>query len=135
HALIAGLPWAAAFVVGAIVAPTDAVAATAIAERLDLPRRIVAILEGESLFNDVTALVTYRMAVAAVVTGSFSLEEAGLRFPVLAIGGVVVGLAVGWLSIWVRRRLEDPPVEMTISLLVPFAAYLLAEAVGVSGVL
>ena len=123
-----GLPWGAAFVLGAIVSPTDAVAATAIAERLGIPRRIVTILEGESLINDATGIVAYRVAVAAVVTGAFSLWQAGLQFVIGAIGGITVGLAVGWLVIWARRHVsEEPNVQHTISLLTPFAAYLLAE--------
>src|SRR5215208_8530314 len=107
HAAIGGLPWAAAFALGAIVSPTDPLAATAITRRLGVPRRIVTVLEGESLVNDATALVAYRLAVAAVVAGSFTLWEAGLRFVVGAVGGVVIGLAVGWLFAEARRRIED----------------------------
>src|SRR5687768_6511043 len=134
HALIDGLPWAAAFALGAIVAPTDPVAATAIARRLNVPRRVVNVLEGESLINDGTALVLYRVAVGAV-GGSFSLVEAGLDFVLGAAGGVAIGLAVGWVIAEVRRRLDDPPVEVTISLLTGYAAYVPAERVGASGVL
>jgi monovalent cation/hydrogen antiporter len=127
HATI-GLPWAAAFVLGAIVSPTDAIAATTVAQRLGVPRRIVTILEGESLVNDATGIVAYRIAVAAVVTGAFSIWEAGLQFVLGAAGGVAVGLAVGWAVIWVRRHLsEDPSVQNTVSLLTPFISYLLAE--------
>jgi Na+/H+ antiporter len=123
-----GLPWAAAFVLGAIVSPTDAIAATSVAQRLGVPRRIVTILEGESLVNDATGIVAYRIAVAAVVTGAFSLWEAGLQFVVGAAGGIAVGLAVGWFVIWARRHVsEEPNVQNTISLLTPFAAYLPAE--------
>src|SRR5215218_9621067 len=99
-----GLPWAAAFVLGAIVSPTDAIAATSVAQRLGVPRRIVTILEGESLINDATGIVAYRIAVAAVVFGTFSLWQAGLQFVIGAIGGIAVGLAVGWLVIWARRH-------------------------------
>jgi monovalent cation/hydrogen antiporter len=123
-----GLPWGAAFVLGAIVSPTDAIAATAVAQRLGVPRRIITILEGESLVNDATGIVAYRIAVAAVVTGAFSLWEAGLQFVVGAAGGIAVGLAVGWFVIWARRHVsEEPNVQNTISLLTPFAAYLPAE--------
>jgi Na+/H+ antiporter len=123
-----GLPWAAAFALGAIVSPTDHISATAIAQRLGLPRRIVTILEGESLVNDATGIVAYRIAMAAVVTGAFSLWEAGLQFMIGAAGGIVVGLAVGWFVIWARRHVsEEPSVQNTISLLTPFVAYLLAE--------
>ena len=129
------LPWAAAFTLGAIVSPTDPIAATAIARRLGVPRRIVAIIEGESLVNDATALVAYRVAVGAVVSGSFSLWGAGLRFVLGAVGGVLVGLAVGWVVRQARRRLNDPPVEITISLMTGYFAFLPAEVLGVSGVL
>lgn len=127
HFLV-GLPWAAAFVLGAIVSPTDAIAATTVARRLGVPRRIVTVLEGESLVNDATGIVAYRIAVAAVVTGAFSFLEASLQFVVGAAGGVAFGLATGWLVVWARRRLsEDPSVQNTLSLLTPFASYLLAE--------
>jgi CPA1 family monovalent cation:H+ antiporter len=125
---VTGLSWAAAFVLGAIVSPTDAIAATAVAQRLGVPRRIVTILEGESLINDATGIVAYRVAVAAVVTGAFSIWEAGLQFVVGAAGGVAAGFAVGWLVVWARRHLsEDPSVQNTVSLLTPFIAYLAAE--------
>ena len=129
------LPLAAAFVLGAIVSPPDAVAATAITERLRVPQRIATIIEGESLVNDATALVAYRFGIAALVTGSFSLAEAGVRFVIVGAGGVLIGLAVGWVASQVQRRLDDPPVQITISILTPFAAYLPAERVHVSGVL
>jgi monovalent cation/hydrogen antiporter len=135
HALVDGLSWGAAFALGAIVAPTDPVAATAVARRLAVPRRIVSIIEGESLINDGTALVAYRFAVAAAVGGSFSLVDAGLEFVAGAVGGVLIGLAVGWVISEVRRRIDDVPVEITISLLSGYAAYLPAEAVDASGVL
>jgi Na+/H+ antiporter len=135
HALVDGLPWAAAFALGAIVAPTDPLAATAIARRQGAPRRTVAIIEGESLVNDGTALVAYRVAVAAAVGGGFSLWEAGLEFVLGAAGGVLIGLAVGWIVAEIRRRLDDVPVEITISLLSGYAAYLPAEALHASGVL
>ncbi|HEX7171394.1 MAG TPA: Na+/H+ antiporter [Candidatus Limnocylindria bacterium] len=134
-ALVPGIPFAAAVALGAIVSPPDAIAATAIAQRLGLPRRLVTILEGESLVNDATALVTYRFAVAAALTGSFSFGEAALSFIGVALGGVVIGLAVGWVVSRLLARLEDPPVEVLITLIAPFAAYLPAEIIGVSGVL
>jgi CPA1 family monovalent cation:H+ antiporter len=130
-----GLPLAATFVLGAIISPPDAVAATAIAERLRVPRRVVTILEGESLVNDATAFVCYRFAIAAVVTGTFSIFQAGLKFVAVASGGTSVGLLIGFIVAWIHRHLDDPPVQTTISLLTPFAAYLLAEKLGVSGVL
>jgi NhaP-type Na+/H+ or K+/H+ antiporter len=102
HALIPGLTWEAAFVLGAIVSPTDPLAAATVMRRLDAPRRMVSGIEGEGLFNDATALVAYRVAVAAVVTGSFSLAEAGLDFALNAAGGVAIGLAVGWIVAEIR---------------------------------
>ncbi len=134
HALIDDLPWAAAFALGAIVAPTDPLAAIEVGRRLGLPRRLGTILEGESLINDGTALVIYRVAVGAV-GGTFSLAEAGLEFVLGAAGGVAIGLAVGWVVAEIRKRLDDPPVEVTISLLTGYAAYVPAERVGASGVL
>jgi Na+/H+ antiporter len=134
HALIDGLPWAAALALGAIVAPTDPLAATEIGRRLGLPRRIATILEGESLINDGTALVIYRVAVGAV-GGTFSLADAGVKFVAGAAGGIAIGLAVGWVIAEIRKRLDDPPVEVTISLLTGYAAYVPAERVGASGVL
>jgi monovalent cation/hydrogen antiporter len=135
HTLVDGLPWAAAFALGAIVSPTDPLAATAIARRLGVPRRMVTVLEGESLVNDATALVAYRVAVAAVVAGSFTLLEAGLRFVVGTVGGVAIGLAVGWLLAEARRRIEDPVVEIVLSVVTGYAAYLPAELLGFSGAL
>jgi len=134
HLLVDGLPWAAAVTLGAIVSPTDPLAATTIARRLGVGRRLVTLLEGESLLNDATALVVYRVAVAAVA-GGFSLWEAGLRFVGSAVGGAAVGLAVGWLIAEIRRRLDDPPVEIVVSLVTGYAAYLPAEQLGASGVL
>ncbi|HZA19832.1 MAG TPA: Na+/H+ antiporter, partial [Actinomycetota bacterium] len=135
HALIDGLPWAAAFALGAIVAPTDPLAAATIAGRLGVPRRILTIIEGESLVNDATALVAYRLAVGVVVGATFSWWEAGLRFAASALGGVALGLAVGWVIAEIRRRLDDPPIEIIVSLVTGYAAYLPAEWMGVSGVL
>ena len=130
-----GFDWAPAFVLGAIVSPTDPVAATAIGRQLGVPHRIISIVEGESLINDGTALVAYKFAVAAVVTGSFSLLEASGEFVVSALGGVAVGIGVGAIVAAVRRRLNNPPVEITIALATSYFAYLPAEAIGVSGVL
>ena len=124
------------FALGAIVSPPDAIAATAVFRSVGAPRRIVTILEGESLLNDATALTAYRTAVAIVVTGTtFVLGEAILRFAVVAVGGVLLGLAVGYAASWIFARMDDSPVEVAISLIVPFAAYLPAEHLGVSGVL
>jgi CPA1 family monovalent cation:H+ antiporter len=129
------LPWAVAFTLGAIVAPPDPVAAVAIAERLGLSQRIVTILEGEGLLNDATALVAYKLAVAAAVSGTFSLAEAGGRLLLAGVGGTLLGVAAGWGGHHVLRRVREPPVENMVNLLIPFAAYLAAERIGASGVL
>jgi CPA1 family monovalent cation:H+ antiporter len=135
HFIVPGLPLAAAFILGAIISPPDAVAATAIVERLRVPQRIVTILEGESLVNDATALVAYAFAIDFLNTGSFSLGQAAVRFLYISLGGILIGLIVGWLVSQVQRRLDDPPVQITISLLTPFAAYLPADQSHMSGVL
>jgi monovalent cation/hydrogen antiporter len=122
-------------VLGAVVSPTDPVAASAIASRLGAPRRFVTIVEGESLINDSTALIAYKFAVAAAGSGSFSLAEAGGRFLLNAVVGIAIGLAVGWLVAQVRRAIDDAPTEIAISLVTPYFAYLPAEALGVSSVL
>jgi monovalent cation/hydrogen antiporter len=132
---VIGMSWPIAFVLGAIVSPTDPVAATTILRRLGVPRRTVNIIEGESLLNDATALVAYRVAVTAALGGSFSAAHAGLEFVGSAAGGIAIGLAVGWLIGEIRRRLEDTPSELTISLLTGYAAFIPAEQLGVSGVL
>ena len=129
------LPLAAGFVLGAIISPPDAIAATAIAERLKIPRRIIVILEGESLVNDATALVAYRFAIIAVTTGFISWMHIGEQFFIISLGGIAVGLFIGWLAALFHRRIDDAPIEITFSLLTPFAAYLLAERLQVSGVL
>jgi monovalent cation/hydrogen antiporter len=135
HAFVDDLAWPSAFVLGAIVSPTDPLAATSIARRLGIPRKLVTIVEGESLVNDGTGLVLYRVAVAAVVTGSFSALYTGGLFVVVAGGGIAVGLLVGWIVRQVRRRLDNPPAEITISLMTGYLAFIPAELTGVSAVL
>jgi monovalent cation/hydrogen antiporter len=130
-----GLDWDVAFVLGAIVSPTDAVAPAEIMRRIGAPRRLVTVVEGENLTNDWTALILYRVAVAAVVSGSFSLLDATLEFVLSGVCGLAIGLATGWLIREIRRRLDDPPIEITISILSGYAAYLPAEALGFSGVI
>jgi len=132
---IAGLSWPVAFVLGAVVSPTDAVAASATAKLLGLARRIVTVIEGESMVNDATGLVVYRFAVAAVVTGSFSLWQASLQLVAVSLGGLLIGLLISWPVAWLHRHLDDAPIEITITLLTPYAAYLVANALQVSGVL
>jgi CPA1 family monovalent cation:H+ antiporter len=133
--LIPDIPWSAAFVLGAIVSPPDAVASTAILSRLNIPRRVVTVLEGESLVNDATGLVIYKFAVAAVLTGVFSLWQASLEFAGVAVGGVVVGVLMGRLFVFVHRYLGDAFIEVLTTLAVPYVAYILAESLHVSGVL
>ena len=135
HAVIDDLSWASAFVLGAIVSPTDPLAATSIARRLGVPRKLVTIVEGESLVNDGSGLVLYRVAVLAVVTGSFSALGAGGLFVVSAGGGVLVGLAVGWVVRRIRLKLDNPPAEITISLFTGYLAFIPAELLGLSAVL
>jgi CPA1 family monovalent cation:H+ antiporter len=132
---VLGLGWAESFVLGAIVSPTDAVAPAEIMRRIGAPHRMLTVIEGENLTNDWTALILYRVAVAAVVSGTFSLWEAGLRFVWSGVGGLLVGLIAGVIIREVRRRIDDPPIEITISLLSGYAAYLPAEELGVSGVI
>jgi monovalent cation/hydrogen antiporter len=135
HAWIDDLSWEAAIVLGAVVSPTDPIAATSIFQRLSVPRGVATVVEGESMINDATALIVYRFAVAAVVSGTFSLGGAGLEFVWSAAGGVAIGLAVGWAVAQVRRRLDDAPTEIALSLLTAYFAYLPAVALDVSGVL
>src|SRR5438046_5728182 len=134
--LVPGMTWPLAVALGAIVSPPDAVAATAIAQRLAVPRRIISILEGESLLNDGTALTIYRAPVgAAAAAAARSVVGSLTSFVFVALGGILIGLVVGWIAVWVRTRIDDTPVEVTISVLTPYAAYLPAEAFGVSGVM
>lgn len=135
RAVIPGMSWGAAVVLGAIVGPTDETAAIAIASRLHVPRKLITLIKAESLFNDATSLVIYQVALAAVVAGTFSVAMGIWQLFLDAIGGVVVGLAVGWLLTVIRRRVDDPLIQNTLSLLSGYAAYLPADALHLSGVL
>jgi CPA1 family monovalent cation:H+ antiporter len=130
-----GLPWPVGFVLGAIISPPDAVAPISIARRLQVPRRLLVILEGEGLANDATALVLYRFAVAAVSAGVFSFEKALGSFVVIVGGEILWGIGVGWLMLRLRRWVRDPRIEITISVLTPFLAYWPPQQLGGSGVL
>ncbi len=130
-----GMPLAVAFVLGAIVSPPDAVAPLAIVRRLGVPHRLVVVLEGEGLANDATALILYRFAVAAVSTGLFSFGEAAGEFALIVVAEIAYGIAIGWLSLRLRRWARDPRVEITLSLLTPYAAFLVPQQLGGSGVL
>ena len=132
---VVGLDWGPAFVLGAIVSPTDAVAPAEIMRRIGAPRRLITIVEGENLTNDWTALVLYSIAIDAVVTGSFSAWEAIPTFVASGVGGVAIGLVAGRIIREVRARIDDPPTEITISILSGYAAYLPAEELGLSGVI
>jgi Na+/H+ antiporter len=134
HALT-GLPLAVGFVFGALISPPDAVAALAVTKDLKVPRKIIVILEGESLVNDATSFISFRFAVAAVLTGTFSLGQASAQFLLVAAGGIAVGLATGWLATQVQKRLDDPPVQTMFSLLTPYVAYFSGEKLHVSGIL
>ena len=123
------------FVLGAIVAPTDVVAPLAIVRRLGLPRRLIVVLEGEGLANDATALILYRFAVAAVGTGVFSASTAAGEFALIVVGEIAYGIAIGWVSLRLRRWAQDPRVEITLSLMTPYVAFLLPAHLGGSGVL
>lgn len=133
--LLPGIPWPVAVALGAIVSPPDAVAATAIVSRLPVPRRMIVILEGESLVNDASALVLYRTAVAAAVTGAFSWGESVVRFFIDAGVGVLIGLAVSWVIIWVLGRTKDALAEVSATLAGPYIAWVIAESLHVSAVL
>jgi CPA1 family monovalent cation:H+ antiporter len=132
---VVGLSWPSAFVLGAVVSPTDPLAATAVGARLGVPRRLTSIVEGESLVNDGTALVLYRVAIVAAVSGSFTLWKAGGLLVLNIVGGVAVGLAVGVVIRELRRRLDNPPLEIMIAFLTGYFAFLPASALHVSGVL
>jgi len=134
HYLI-GLPWNIGFLLGAIVAPPDTVAPLAIASRLGIPRRIRVVLEGEGLANDATALILYRFALAAILSGTFSLSKATGIFGAVVVGEIVFGVAVGWLSLRARHWVRDPQVEITLSLITPYVAYWVPEHLGGSGVI
>ena len=140
HWLVPDLPLALAFALGAIVSPTDAVAVNAITERLRVPARLTTVLNGESLMNDATGLVAFKFALAAVVAGTFSLRQAAVEFSIIAVGGFALGLAVGYAigrlrDLLLHLRASDTLIEITLSILTPYAAYLAAEHLGVSGVL
>jgi Na+/H+ antiporter len=135
HFLIPGISWPVSFVLGAIVAPTDDVAAANIARRLSIPHRVVSLLEGEGLMNDATALTAFKFASAAVVLGSFSLKNASLTFLGIVFGEVGYGIFLGWILSKLRLKLKDPSLGITVSLLTPYLAYLPPERLGGSGVL
>lgn len=135
HAVVPGLSWEASFILGAVVAPTDPVAAAASFGRMGVPDRVALLVGGEAIVNDATALVAYRVAVAAAVSGTFSAPRALLDFVVSALGGIAVGLAAGWALVLALRRLQDSALSIFSTVLVPYCSYVVAERLGVSGVL
>lgn len=140
HWLIPELPLAMAFALGAVISPTDAVAVSAITQKLKVPAKLNAVLNGESLMNDATGLVAFKFAIGAVIAGSFSMKAAAMDFVVLAVGGLALGLIVGWAAGRIRDALHalsgsDAFIEITLSLLTPYAAYLAANALGLSNIL
>jgi CPA1 family monovalent cation:H+ antiporter len=132
---VAGIGWGPALVLGAILGPTDPIAATSVLRRLGAPDRISTVLEGESLVNDGTGLTVYKLAVAAVVSGHFTPGLGIVKFVGVSAGGVAIGLLAGWLSVEVRKRIDEPQIEISISLLTAYLAYIPADRVGASGVL
>jgi CPA1 family monovalent cation:H+ antiporter len=140
HSLVPGLPLAMAFALGAVVSPTDAVAVAAITDRLKVPHRLTIVLNGESLMNDATGLVAFKFALGAMIAGTFSLRAAAMDFVVLALGGTVLGLGIGYAvgrarDLLQKARGSDVFIEVTVSLMTPYAAYLAAETLHVSGIL
>lgn len=136
HAYIPGFSLAQGYLLGAIIAPPDAVAASSVMRGLSVPRRITTVLEGESLVNDATSLIIYRYGLIAILTKQFVLWKASLQFVVIAVTSTLLGLAIGWVMIWVHRIIsKDAVISAAITLLTPYGAYLLAENFHLSGVL
>jgi len=134
--IVPAFDWRTGFLLGAVVSPTDAIAATSIARRMGLPRRVVDVLEGESLVNDATGLLALELGISILASGMApSAVHVALRFGQLVAGGLAVGLLIGVLVQWVEQRIDDGPIEIAISIFVPYAAYLVAEGVHASGVL
>ena len=135
HALVPGLSWPAAFVLGAVVAPTDPVSASATFTRIPVPERVSLLVEGEAMLNDATALVAYRLAVAAALSGTFAAGSAAVDFVLSAAGGIAIGLAAGWLEVRVLRRQADTALTIFLTVGAAYGGYIVAEEAGVSGVL
>jgi Na+/H+ antiporter len=135
HAIVPGMSWGVAFVLGAIISPTDELAAVPVLERFRLPRHVIAIVDGESLLNDAAALVIYATALAVVTTGQFAMANTALHFLIVAVGSVALGLVAGWFAVAMWRRIKDPELQGAISLVLPFLAYFPAQYLQLSGVL
>jgi Na+/H+ antiporter len=136
HWLFPGFDWKLGLVLGAVIAPTDALAATSIAERVGIPKRITNLIEGESLVNDATGLLALEFGIAMVLRNQTPTITGGItRLAYLTFGGLAVGLIVGWIADWIEHHIDDGPIEIAISILIPYAAYLIADRVRASGVL
>src|SRR3954453_12592310 len=135
HATVDGLPWPAAFMLGAVIAPTDGVAAVATFSSVQVPERVRLLVQGESLINDATGLTAFRVAVTAALAGTFSIGHALLEFVLAAAGGAGIGLAVGWVILRAIRRQPDVIVSVLLTLLAAYASYIAAEKAGASGIL
>ena len=136
HTIIPGFSWSLAFILGAIISPPDAVAATSITKGLPLPKKLVTILEGESLLNDASALIAYKCALIAIVSGVFSFREAGFQFVTISLGGIIVGLTIGYIFLKLHKFLNgNSNAETFVIILLPFATYSMAEHLECSGVL
>src|SRR6195952_4161486 len=135
HYIIPDISWPLSFLLGAIFSPPDALAATTVTKGLGLDPRLIAILEGESLVNDASGLIAYKYALTAILAGNFVFWQAGVNFVVVVVAGVAIGLLIGWLMYLVHKHLiRTPTIEVTLTLLTPFASYLIAEQLHVSGV-
>lgn len=134
-ALIPGFSWQEGFLLGAIVSPTDATAAVAIIKKLKVHKRLISILEGESLFNDATALLLFRFSIAAIMLNSFSFAQATSQFAIVTLGGIATGLAIGLASIYLLKKIKDVSAETTLTFINAFASYMIAERLGFSGVI
>src|SRR5918997_132415 len=135
HALVDELSWAAAWVLAAVIAPTDLVPATAVFRRLGAPERVVNLVEGENLVNDATALTAWKVAVAAAGAGAFTVGDAAVELILVAAGGTLLGLGGGYAVAWLRRRMDDTLVEITVTLLTPYVLFIAAEQLELSGIL
>jgi CPA1 family monovalent cation:H+ antiporter len=135
HALVPGMTWPAAFVLGAVVAPTDPVSAAATFTRIPVPERVALLVEGEAMLNDATALVAYRLAVTAAVSGTFAAGSAAVDFVLSAVGGIAVGLLCGWIEVQALRRQADTALTIFLTLGAAYGSYIAGEEAGVSGVL
>lgn len=129
------IPWAAAFILGAIISPPDAIAATAITSRLKVNQQVISIIEGESLVNDASALVIYRLAIGALVTGTFSLMSSSVDFIAVCLGGITIGLILAWTTIKLFCFISEASLTITVSLMLPYLCYIIADSLKMSGVL